>query len=75
MKIRLRARFEKGVLKPLEPVRLREGAVVEVIVEETENEKLRAIEETFGLAKRIRPSLTREDVWRVIEEIEDEDMP
>ena len=75
MKLRLRARFEKGVLKPLEPVRLREGAVVEVTVEETESEKLKTVEETFGLAKRIRSSLTREDVWRVIEEIEDEDMP
>ena len=74
MKLKFRAKFEKGVLKPLEPVELREGVVVKITVEETEDDKPRVVEETFGLVKRIRPSLTPEDVWRVIEEIEDEDI-
>ena len=43
----IRARYEKGVLKPLEPVEFREGEEVLVRVERLEDRK-RIVEEYYG---------------------------
>lgn len=66
-RIIVRARYEDGVLKPLEPIELREGEEVQLIVVRS-----RVSDRLYGAAKRRRPGLTREDLLRVIEEIEDE---
>jgi len=61
----IRARYENGVLKPLEKLDLEEGE--EIVVEIR-----RRSTNVFGVLLRRRPDLKLEDVDRVIEEIESE---
>lgn len=61
----IRAKYEKGVLKPLEKLELNEGEEVEVVVH-------RRPSQVFGALIRRRPELKPEDVDRIIEEIENE---
>ena len=61
----IRARYENGVLKPLEKLDLSEGEEVEVVI------RRRPIH-VFGALLRRRPGLKPEDVDKVIEEIESE---
>jgi len=44
----IRARYEKGVLKPLEPVKLREGEEVRIRIEENIRERLKGIIGVLG---------------------------
>ena len=68
MSVRVRARFEGGVLRPLEEVDLREGEEVELIIR-------RSVTAVYGALLRRRPELSREEVEAVIGEIEDEGVP
>ena len=61
----VRAKYEKGVLKPLEKLDLMEGEEIEIIIR-------RAPSHVFGVLLRRRPNLKPEDIDKVIEEIEDE---
>ncbi len=67
----LRARFEKGMLRPLEPLNLRDGEEVVITINEQE---AGVAEKLYGIAKRRRPGITREEFARVLEELEDEDI-
>ena len=67
----IRVGYEKGVLKPLEPVELWEGEEVQVILKTGESSLARKL---YGVAKKRRPSLARSEFLEVIEEIEDEDI-
>jgi len=67
----IRVRYEKGVLKPLEPLELMEGEEVQVILKTSEDSLAKRL---YGVAKKRRPSLTRIEFLKVIEEIEDEDI-
>ncbi len=67
----IRVRYENGVLKPLEPLELREGEEVRVILKTSEDSLAKRL---YGVAKKRRPSLTRSEFLEVIEEIEDEDI-
>ncbi len=60
----VRAVYEKGVIKPLEPLNLREGEVVLVAIQ-------RPVGELFGILRKRNPRVRPEDVERVIEEVED----
>jgi predicted DNA-binding antitoxin AbrB/MazE fold protein len=64
----IRARYENGVFKPLEPVDLREGEEVQIVI------KLGGLiaERFYGIAKKHRPDLRREEFLEILEEIEDE---
>lgn len=64
----VRAKYEKGVLKPLEPVDLREGEEVQIVIKPSEL----IAERFYGIAKKHRPDLKREEFLEVLEEIEDE---
>ena len=61
----IRVRYEKGVLKPLEPLDLKEGEVLLVSIR-------RPIRELFGILQKRNPRIKPEDVEKVIEEVEDE---
>ena len=61
----LKVKYEKGVLKPLEPVELEEGEEVKVIIK-------RRASQVFGALLRRRPGLKPEEIDKIIEEIEDE---
>ena len=61
----VRAKYENGVLKPLEKLDLREGEEVEVVIR-------RSTTRVFGSLLRRRPDLKLEDVDKIIEEIENE---
>lgn len=60
----VRAVYEKGVIKPLEPLNLREGEVVLVAIQ-------RPVGELFGILRKRNPRVRPEDVERVIEEVKD----
>ncbi len=70
MAIIVRARYEKGVLKPLDELRLREGEEVIVAIRET---SAPLVERLWGIARR-RRRITREEFLQVLEEVEDEDI-
>jgi len=59
----IRARYENGVLRPLEELDLREGDEVEIII-------YRSPSQVFGILLRRRPDIKPEDVDKIIEEIE-----
>ncbi len=67
----IRARYERGVLKPLEPLELMEGEEVQVILKTSDDSLTKRL---YGVAKKRRPGLTRSEFLEVIEEIEDEDI-
>jgi len=64
----IRVRYEKGVLKPLEPLNLEEGEEVQIVIQPSES----VAEKFYGIARKHRPSLGREEFMRVLEEVEDE---
>ena len=66
----VRARYEKGVLRLLDPVDLQEGEEIRVVIKPGR----RIVEKYYGIAKKRRPSLSKEDLERVLEEIENEDI-
>ena len=59
----IRARYENGVLKPLEKIDLKEGEEIEIVLR-------RKASRVFGVLLRRRPNLKLEDVNEVIEEID-----
>jgi len=59
----IRARYENGVLKPLEKLDLKEGEEIEIVLR-------RKASRVFGVLLRRRPNLKLEDVNEVIEEID-----
>ncbi len=61
----IRVRYEKEMLKPLEPVDLEEGEVLLVSIR-------RPIRELFGILQKRNSQIKAEDVEKVIEEVEDE---
>ena len=66
----IRVRYEKGVLKPLEPVDLKEGEEVQVVIQSDES----IAEKFYGIARKHRTKLDKEEFLEVLEEIEDEDL-
>ncbi len=64
----IRVRYEKGVLKPLEPLNLEEGEEVQIVIQPSGS----IAEKFYGIAKKHRPDLGREEFMRVLEEVEDE---
>ncbi len=66
----VRVRYENGVLKPLEHLDIREGEELQVILKTSEGSIARKF---YGILKKRRPELTREEFLEVIEEIENED--
>ena len=59
------------MLRPLEPLNLRDGEEVVITINEQE---AGVAEKLYGIAKRRRPGITREEFARVLEELEDEDI-
>ena len=70
MSIVVRAKYEKGVLKPLEPLNLEEGEEVQIVIQPSES----VAEKFYGIARKHRPDLDKEEFTRALEEIEDEDL-
>ena len=64
----IRVRYEKGVLKPLEPVDLEEGEEVQVVIRSGES----IAEKYYGIARKHKTDLDKEEFLEVLEEIEDE---
>jgi len=64
----VRVRYEKGVLKPLEPLDLKEGEEVQVVIQPGES----IAERFYGIARKHRPNLDKEVFLEVLEEVEDE---
>ena len=64
----IRVKYEKGVLKPLEPLELREGEEVQIVIQLSES----VAEKFYGIARKHRPYLGKEEFLRVLEEVEDE---
>ena len=67
----IRVRYENGVLKPLKHLELEEGEEAEVIMRTGESPLTRKL---YGIAKKRRPELTKNEFLEVIEEIENEDI-
>ncbi len=65
----IRVRYEKGVFKPLEPVDLEEGEEVQIVIRPSES----IADKFYGIARKHRPDIKREELLEVLEEIEDED--
>jgi len=59
----IRAKYENGVLKPLEELDLKEGDEVEIIIRKSPSR-------VFGILLHRRPDIKPEDVDKIIEEIE-----
>ncbi len=64
----IRVKYEKGVLKPLEPLNLEEGEEVQIIIQPSES----IAEKFYGIARKHKPNIRREDLLEVLEEVEDE---
>ena len=64
----IRAKYEKGVLKPLEPLNLGEGEEVQIVIQPSES----VAEKFYGIVRKHRPSLRKEEFLEVLEEVEDE---
>ena len=63
----VRVKYEKGVLKPLEPLNLEEGEEVQIVIQPSES----VAEKFYGIARKHRPNLGREEFLEVLEEVED----
>jgi len=68
----IRVRYENGVLKPLEPIELEEGEEAQVIVMKTGKDSI--ARRFYGIAKKRKPGLSRDELLEIIEEIENEDI-
>ncbi|MCE4599462.1 MAG: antitoxin family protein [Desulfurococcales archaeon] len=64
----IRVKYEKGVLKPLEPLNLEEGEEVQIVIQPSES----VAEKFYGIARKHKPSLRKEEFLEVLEEVEDE---
>jgi len=64
----IRVRYEKGVFKPLEPVDLKEGEGVQMVIRSIEL----IADKFYGIVRKHRPDIKREEFLGVLEEIEDE---
>ncbi len=64
----VRVKYEKGVLKPLEPLNLEEGEEVQIIIQPSES----IAGKFYGIARKHRPNLGRKEFLEVLEEVEDE---
>ena len=60
----VRVRYEKDVLKPLEPVELREGEEVRVKIEESIREKLKDLIGVLGESSEKELEKYLEETWR-----------
>ena len=60
----VRVRYERGVLKPLEPVKLREGEEVRVRIEENVREKLKDLIGVLGESSEEELERYLEEAWR-----------
>ena len=60
----IRVRYENGVLKPLEPVRLREGEEVRVKVVESVREKLKDVVGVLGESSEEELERYLGEVWQ-----------
>ncbi|BES81803.1 antitoxin family protein [Pyrodictium abyssi] len=67
----IRARYENGVLKPLEPLEMKEGEEVVIVLKAGEGS---LAQKFYGIVRKHRPKLTRSEFLEVIEEIENEDI-
>ena len=61
----IRVRYEKGVLKPLEPLDLREGEEVRVRIEESIREKLKGLIGVLGESSEEELKKYLEEAWQV----------
>ncbi len=64
----IRVKYEKGVLKPLEPLNLEEGEEVQIVIQPSES----VAEKFYGIARKHKPDLGREELLEVLEEVKDE---
>ncbi len=64
----IRAKYERGVLKPLEPLNLEEGEEVQIVIQPSES----VAEKFYGIVRKHKPSLRKEEFLEVLEEVEDE---
>jgi len=64
----IRVRYEKGVFKPLEPVDLKEGEEVQIIIRSSES----IADKFYGIVRKHRPDIKRGEFLGVLEEIGDE---
>ena len=60
----IRARYERGVLKPLEPVELREGEEVRVRIERELRERLRDLIGVLGESGEEELERYLEEAWQ-----------
>ena len=66
----IRVKYENGVLKPLEPLDLEEGEEVQIVIQPSES----VAEKFYGIVRKHRPDLGREEFLEILEEVEDEDL-
>ncbi|MEB3766093.1 MAG: antitoxin family protein [Desulfurococcales archaeon] len=66
----IRAKYERGVLKPLEPLNLEEGEEVQIVIQPSES----VAEKFYGIVRKHKPSLRKEEFLEVLEEVEDESL-
>ena len=59
----IRVRYEKGVLKPLEPVELKEGEEVQVRIERSLRERLKDLIGILGKSDEEELERYLEEVW------------
>ncbi|MCE4624026.1 MAG: antitoxin family protein [Caldisphaeraceae archaeon] len=60
----IKARYERGVLKPLEPLELREGEEVRIKIERSLREKLRDLIGVLGKSSEEELKRYLEEAWR-----------
>jgi len=61
----IKARYEKGVLKPLEPLQLREGEEVKVRIEKSIREKLKGLIGVLGESSEEELRKYLEEAWQL----------
>ena len=61
----IKARYEKGVLKPLEPLQLREGEEVRVRIEKSIREKLKGLIGVLGESSEEELRKYLEEAWQL----------
>ncbi|MEB3755271.1 MAG: antitoxin family protein [Desulfurococcales archaeon] len=66
----IKAVYRNGVLKLLEPVDLEEGEEVQIIISPRES----IADRFYGIARKHRANISKEEFLEVLEEIEDEDL-
>jgi len=64
----VRVKYEKGVLKPLEPLNLKEGEELQIVIQPSGS----IAEKFYGIARKHKPNLGKEELLEILEEVEDE---